>query len=176
MSVRSEMDWSIAGLISRSLGGLVHLLHHALVEVFACLPGHLLHEPRHALGIALVEVAEAARVGQRLEAGPFRFGGGDAGHEPGQPVAPAVLAARRLRIADASDEERGALVAGVALVFINRHNSTSTLCLAMLLKINGGRQPSSYYNGRQGRGTGHAGIRKHDRRGRAWTFGPRAAT
>src|SRR5438132_7686825 len=134
MSVRSEMDWSSAGLISRAVGVLVHLLHHALVEVFACLPGHLLHEPRHALGIALVEVAEAARVGQRLEAGPFRFGGGDAGDESRQPVAPAVLAARRFGIADASDEERGALAAGIALVFVDRHSSSSALCLAMLLK------------------------------------------
>src|SRR6266849_5675294 len=176
MSVRSEMEWSTTGLISRSLVSLVQFLQHAFVEVFACLPGHLLHKPRHALGIAFVEIAQAARVGQRLEAGLLRFGGGDAGHESGQPITPAVLTARRFGIADASDEERGALAGGVALVFINRHNSTSALCLAMLLKINGGRQPSSYYNGRQGRGTGHAGIRKHDRRRGAWTFGPRAAT
>src|SRR3989442_7573394 len=97
MSVRSERDWSIAGLISRSLGGLVQFFHHAFVEVFACLPGHLLHKPRHALGIALIEVAEAARVGQRLEAGLLWFWGGDAGHEPCQSLAPAVVAARPLR-------------------------------------------------------------------------------
>src|SRR2546425_2566367 len=117
MSVRSERDWSIAGLISRSLGGLVQFFHHAFVEVFACLPGHLLHKPRHALGIALIEVAEAARVGQRLEAGLFWFWGGGAGPEPGQALAPAGVAARRLGDVDAQDEERGGLLAGAALGF-----------------------------------------------------------
>src|SRR5213083_2318297 len=112
MSVRSEREWSTTGLISRSLDGLVRFLHHAFVEVFAHLPGHLLHEPRHALWIALVEVAQVAWVGQRLHAGLLRLGGGDTGHEPGQPVAPAVLAAGRLAAADAQDEERGALAAG----------------------------------------------------------------
>src|SRR3989442_10548721 len=112
MSVRSERDWSIAGLISRSLGGLVQFFHHAFVEVFACLPGHLLHKPCHALGIALIEVAEAARVGQRLEAGLFWFWGGDAGHEPGQSLAPAGLAARRVGGSDAQGVKRSALRAG----------------------------------------------------------------
>src|SRR5439155_18384667 len=154
MSVRSEREWSTTGLISRSLDGLVRFLHHAFVEVFAHLPGHLLHEPRHALWIALVEVAQVAWVGQRLEARLFRFGGGDAGDESCQPVAPAVLAAGRLGVADVPDEKRGALAAGVALVFINRHSITSPSCLTMLLKISGGRQPSSYYNGKPGDGTG----------------------
>src|SRR6266849_10542037 len=176
MSVRSEMEWSTTGLISRSLVSLVQFLQHAFVEVFACLPGHLLHKPRHALGIAFVEIAQPARAGQRLDAGLLRLGGGDAGHESGQPITPAVLTARRLGIADAPDEERGALAAGVALVFINRHSSTSASCPEMLLKISGGRQPSSYYNGKQEGKPGNAGIRKHDRRRGAWTFGPRAAT
>src|SRR2546427_709408 len=160
MSVRSEMEWSIAGLIFRRLGGLVWFRHHPLVEVFAHLAGHLLHEPRHALGIALIEAAQAAGVGQRIDAGLFRFGGGDAGHESSQPITPAVLTASRFGIADASDEERGTLAAGVALIFINRHNSTSASYLEMLREIGSGRQPSSYYNGRQGRWTGHAGIRR----------------
>src|SRR5213594_767428 len=134
MSVRSERDWTIALLISSSLGGLVQFFHHAFVEVFAHLPGHLLHEPRHALGIALVEVAQAARVGQRLHAGLLRLGGGDTGHEPGQPVAPAMLAAHGLGVADAPDEERGALTAGIALVFINRHACTSASCPACCSK------------------------------------------
>src|SRR5436309_4945951 len=45
-----------------------------------------------------------------------------------------MLAARRLGVADAQDEERAALAAGVALVFINRHSSTSASCPEMLLK------------------------------------------
>src|SRR5947208_11424058 len=110
MSVRREREWSTT---TRVLAGpfcrFVHPLHHALVEVLACLRGHLLHKPRHALGIAFVEVAQAARVGQRLEASLFGFGGGDAGHEAGQPITATVLAARRLGIADAPDEVRGAL-------------------------------------------------------------------
>src|SRR5207249_4923699 len=63
-------------------------------------------------------------------------------------------AARRLGVADVQDEARRALAAGVALVFINRHSSTSLSCPTILLKISGGRQPSSYYNDKPGDGTG----------------------
>src|SRR2546425_12969467 len=64
----------------------------------------------------------------------LRLGGGDTGHEPGQPVAPAMLAAHGLGVADAPDEERGALTAGIALVFINRHACTSASCPACCSK------------------------------------------
>src|SRR2546421_7419331 len=124
MSVRSEMEWSIAGLIFRRLGGLVRFLHHPLVEVLAHLPAHLLHKPRHALGITFVEIAQAARVGQRLEAGLLRFGSGDAGHGAGQTVTPPVLGARRLGVFDAPDEERGAPAAGAPMVFLKSAKQT----------------------------------------------------
>src|SRR5207244_4544312 len=45
-----------------------------------------------------------------------------------------MLAAHGLGVDDAPDEERGALTAGIALVFINRHACTSASCPACCSK------------------------------------------
>src|SRR5581483_699289 len=101
--------------------GLFKGFFQFITEVLAHFPSHFFHEPGHALRIVLVQIAEVAGVRQRFEAGFFRFGRGEAGHEPFDVRAPTVLTRDRWRMADAQYEVAASFTAVAAAIFVDRH-------------------------------------------------------
>src|SRR5437867_5362908 len=96
-----------------------------LAEILPHFAPHLLHQASHALRIILVEIAELARVGESLDAGFFRFWGGEPGHDPLKSRAVAILARRWRLVAQAEDEHAVPLSTVCATIFIDRHRANS---------------------------------------------------
>src|SRR5262249_39023317 len=119
----SERVVAVVAFAAAAFGLVDHLVEVFAAELVTHLAAHLAHPAADALGVLGIEVADAARVRQRIEARVLRFRHREARHEAVGGAAAALRTLRDRALAHPQGQHGKALLTLAAAIFVNRHRS-----------------------------------------------------